>query len=472
MRRAGHRGLRGHRVGRLRRHAERLRPTSRPTVVYVFFWVAIPFGTLLVGDFFSAFNPWRATARAAAWVYVRARRGGEPPTALAYPPWLGRWPAALGILGFAWVELVYVNKDDPSQLATMALVYAAIQLVGMSFYGIEPWARNADAFGALLPPLLDAVAAALARRGRCTCVRRCPARPTLDAGPGHRCPALHDDRHRQLRRPLPGRDLDGPGRHRSLPAAALHQRRLQRRGGARDHLHHRAADHGGIDQRPVSPRRDRHAQSIGRHGDASELSRRFVHSLIPIALAYVVAHYFSLLALPGPGDGLSRLRPARPRLEPLRHRHVHDRLQPRRRQRRLVRAGLRAGRSATWPASRSPTTAPSSSTTARATRPARSTGCLRSWSPSPASGSGSCPPRPMTTLPLAHAGHWYQAMLYLAPVLIVVVVLWVQERRERRRDDSDEDERRSRAPTPRRARPRACGCRGPGRGRRAARPGS
>jgi cyanate permease len=46
----------------------------------------------------------------------------------------------------------------------------------------------------------------------------------------------------------------------------------------------------------------------------------------------------------------------------------------------------------------------------------------------------------MTTLPLAHAGHWYQAMLYLAPVLIVVVVLWFQERRERRRDDSAEDD--------------------------------
>jgi cytochrome c-type biogenesis protein CcmH/NrfF len=46
----------------------------------------------------------------------------------------------------------------------------------------------------------------------------------------------------------------------------------------------------------------------------------------------------------------------------------------------------------------------------------------------------------MTTLPLAHAGHWYHAVLYLAPVLIVVVVLWIQERRERRRDDADEDD--------------------------------
>ena len=42
--------------------------------------------------------------------------------------------------------------------------------------------------------------------------------------------------------------------------------------------------------------------------------------------------------------------------------------------------------------------------------------------------------------PLAHAGHWYHALLYLAPVLIVVVVLWVQERRERRREDAGEDD--------------------------------
>ena len=55
----------------------------------------------------------------------------------------------------------------------------------------------------------------------------------------------------------------------------------------------------------------------------------------------------------------------------------------------------------------------------------------------------------MTTVPLAHAGHWYQAMLYLAPVLIVVVVLWVQERRERRRNpDGGEDDAAVDGPEP------------------------
>ena len=46
----------------------------------------------------------------------------------------------------------------------------------------------------------------------------------------------------------------------------------------------------------------------------------------------------------------------------------------------------------------------------------------------------------LVSLPLAHAGHWYHAVLYLAPVIIVVVVLWIQERRERRRDAADEDD--------------------------------
>ena len=45
----------------------------------------------------------------------------------------------------------------------------------------------------------------------------------------------------------------------------------------------------------------------------------------------------------------------------------------------------------------------------------------------------------MTQLPLAHVGHWYHSLFYLAPVVVVIVDLWVQERRERRRDSTDDD---------------------------------
>ena len=39
--------------------------------------------------------------------------------------------------------------------------------------------------------------------------------------------------------------------------------------------------------------------------DSDTLTRAFVHTLVPIAFAYVLAHYFSLLALAGPGARLS-----------------------------------------------------------------------------------------------------------------------------------------------------------------------
>ena len=40
----------------------------------------------------------------------------------------------------------------------------------------------------------------------------------------------------------------------------------------------------------------------------------------------------------------------------------------------------------------------------------------------------------MISLPIAHAGHWFQGALYVAPVLILVIVLFVQGRK-----DDDED---------------------------------
>jgi hypothetical protein len=267
-----------------------------PTVVYVVFWVAIPFVTIVLGDVFAAFNPWRAVARGAAWAYGRARRG-EAPAAMAYPAWLGRWPAALGILLFAWVELVYVNKDDPSQLSTMMLVYAAIQLVGMSVYGIEAWSRNADAFGIYFR--LFSMLAPLHWRARTLYVRPpLSGAPALDAGPGTvalLCTMIGTVSFDGLSQ---GEIWTGQG-----GIAPDLQQRFVNLGFSGEVALEITFTIGlltmvglisGLYRLGVVGMR-----SVGRGHDTTELSRRFVHSLIPIALAYVVAHYFSLLMYQG-----------------------------------------------------------------------------------------------------------------------------------------------------------------------------
>ena len=61
-----------------------------PTFVYVVFWVGLVPVSVVFGDVFRAFNPWRAAGRAIAW--AASKGAGEPLTApLRYPERLGRW---------------------------------------------------------------------------------------------------------------------------------------------------------------------------------------------------------------------------------------------------------------------------------------------------------------------------------------------------------------------------------------------
>ncbi|MEA2180228.1 MAG: hypothetical protein QOG77_3525, partial [Solirubrobacteraceae bacterium] len=116
-----------------------------PTFVYVLFWVGLLPLQVLFGDVFALFNPWRAVGRGAGWI-AKTVAPGALPEPMAYPERLGRWPAAIGILCFAWLELVSTSRSDPSTLVVLALAYAAIQLVGMSLYGVKQWEDRGDAF--------------------------------------------------------------------------------------------------------------------------------------------------------------------------------------------------------------------------------------------------------------------------------------------------------------------------------------
>jgi hypothetical protein len=267
-----------------------------PTAIYVVFWVGIPFLSAVFGDVFAAFNPWRAIARGVAWVAGQAAPG-RLPEPMAYPVWLGRWPAAFGILAFAWVELVYVNRDDPSTLAVLALLYAAVQLVGMSLYGIEKWSRRADAFGVYFG--LFARLSALHWHDRALHVRRWLSGLTsLDPLPG--TVAL-------LTVMIGTTSFDGLSQGELWTGPDGLGQRLQRAlvdvGFGQQTALEIAFTIGLLAMVGLVALLFR----LGIQGmltvapghDATELSRRFAHSLVPIALAYVVAHYFSLLAYQG-----------------------------------------------------------------------------------------------------------------------------------------------------------------------------
>jgi hypothetical protein len=266
-------------------------PTANlaPTFIYVLFWVGLPFLSLLLGDVFRAFNPWRAIARAVAWTATRTGRGAAPYVPRPYPPWLGRWPAVAGIIGFAWLELIYVEHDKPSTLAWLAVAYAVVQLVGMGRYGIETWTSRGDAFAVyfnlfsrlsplhwsrglleLRPPLAGV-----------TSLEQLPGTvPLLAAMIGSTSFDGLEQGSLWINSIFPELEsfFSGLG-----PTAATE---LSGTVG----LLAMVAIIGGFYRLGIAG-----MHSIDPSTPRGVLAARFVHTLVPIALAYVVAHYWSLL---------------------------------------------------------------------------------------------------------------------------------------------------------------------------------
>jgi hypothetical protein len=103
------------------------------------------------GDVFRAFNPWRAVARFAGGLFQLVARQ-PPPAPLAYPERLGRWPAVAGVLAFVWLELVYGTSGfqtvglTPHTVAIATLAYSAYTFVAMALFGSERWLERGEAF--------------------------------------------------------------------------------------------------------------------------------------------------------------------------------------------------------------------------------------------------------------------------------------------------------------------------------------
>lgn len=264
-----------------------------PTSIYVIFWVGFPLLSLLFGDVFRAFNPWRAVGRVAGSL-VQRFGGRATPEPLAYPERLGRWPAAVGIMVFAWVELVYSGRYDPSQLATMALAYAAFQLVGMSLYGVQTWTARADAFGVAFN-LYGRIAPLHFEGGVLRTRPWLSGLPRLTAVPG--TVAL-------LCVMIGTTSFDGfsLGSTWSDLAPRL-QDRFVDLGFSLEHALELAFTVGlvavvllvsGLYRIGIAGMR-----SVGGTSSGAELAGRFVHTLVPISLAYVIAHYVSSVLYQG-----------------------------------------------------------------------------------------------------------------------------------------------------------------------------
>jgi hypothetical protein len=111
--------------------------------VYVWMWVGLVPISLLLGQFWRATNPLRTIHRG-----LCALARVDPGQGLAaLSAKVGVWPAAAGIFGFAWLELVQPDRTTLAVLRLWALAWLVILVLGAIVFG-QRWIGAADPFEA------------------------------------------------------------------------------------------------------------------------------------------------------------------------------------------------------------------------------------------------------------------------------------------------------------------------------------
>ena len=239
-----------------------------PYAVYVVFWVGFIVVCGLVGDVYASLNPFDTLALLARIPERTARTGP------------GQWPAALFLFSFVWLELTYQEPSSPRVIATWLVLYTVAALGCAALWG-RTWLRQGEGFAALFGLV------------------------------GHVAPIGRDPttRRLRLRAPLAGlANVPVVAGTAAVIIVALGSTTFD--GASRTQFWTDI----------VGSRTGWSATTIKTLGllwviaivatlylgaiaataritghDARELAAMFLPSLIPIALAYAIAHYFSLL---------------------------------------------------------------------------------------------------------------------------------------------------------------------------------
>ena len=117
-----------------------------PTLVWIVWWVGFAVFSAFVGDLWAVVNPWRSIFDGADRVYRMLTGRTGLAFGLPYPEALGVWPAVGLLLSVSWIELVFPSPAVPVNIAWLAVAYSATTWAGMAAFGSGTWIKHGEVF--------------------------------------------------------------------------------------------------------------------------------------------------------------------------------------------------------------------------------------------------------------------------------------------------------------------------------------
>ena len=253
------------------------RTNIAPVSLWVLFWLVLPFLAAAIGNAYRLYSPWSTLGR---WLGLDFDEA---------PPSWGILPASAAFFAFTWLELVPGGSGDPKVIGMAAVVYTGYLMAWTARVGVGGVTRSIDAF-AVYHRLLAAIAPfARDDDGRIRRSGWLRGLPVLAEVPGLvvfvvlmiatvsydglSATPWWDD----LSVSIAG-DQAGSGWFQTLGLLAIV-----------------GVIGGGYLAASWFAARAAHDPDI----TAAVVARRFAHTLVPIALAYAFAHYFTLVLFEG-----------------------------------------------------------------------------------------------------------------------------------------------------------------------------
>ena len=110
-------------------------------------WIGTMFVSSMIFNLWPTINPWKTMFEILEKIIKKTlTKKNISSLNFEYPKKLGMWPGVILLFLFVWIENVHPASSSPRLLAMLATLYSLLTLTGMFYFGKNIWLKNAEFF--------------------------------------------------------------------------------------------------------------------------------------------------------------------------------------------------------------------------------------------------------------------------------------------------------------------------------------